>query len=305
MNFVAIDFETANEKRNSACSLGITVVKNNRIAEERYWLIRPEEMRFAPVNIMIHGIYPAQVVNEPTFDLLWPEILPYIENSLVIAHNAAFDISVLRNTLAYYQIPFPYFTYGCTLAMSRKYFSYLPNYKLNTVSKHLGYTFQHHHASADASACANILIEIAQELQLDSFNEIAKKVGVCPGKVYPGGYKPATSKGTSVTSNRQFELLTQEVLMKQRSVPSFKDKVVAITGGLRSMSRNEAIELIHDNGGRYSSSVTKKTNMLLTNVKNPDTIPTDMMSTKLRRTLYLREMGQDIVIVSEDNLGLR
>ena len=46
MDFVAIDFETANEKRNSACSIGLTVVKNNKIVEEKYFLIKPCEMRF-------------------------------------------------------------------------------------------------------------------------------------------------------------------------------------------------------------------------------------------------------------------
>lgn len=55
MNFIAIDFETANEKRDSACSIGLTVVKNNQIIEQKYYLIKPNELRFAPINISIHG----------------------------------------------------------------------------------------------------------------------------------------------------------------------------------------------------------------------------------------------------------
>lgn len=312
MNFVAIDFETANEKRNSACSLGITVVQNNQIVEEKYWLIRPEEFRFVPMNIMIHGIYPSQVEKEPPFDILWPEILPYLENNLVVAHNAAFDISVLRNTLDYYNIPFPKFDYCCTLAMSRKFYPYLHNFKLNTVCNHLGYKFQHHHASADASACANILIEIIRELQSDSIDEIAKQVGVTIGKVYPGGYKASTSKGIGTTSSSRVTSIISDsgeldsILTESNSMKSqlIENSVIAITGGLHSMSRNDAIDFIQKHGGRYSSSVTKKTNLLLTNVKNPDSIPLEMMSSKLRRAMYLKENGQDIRIISEEDLGL-
>lgn len=79
MNFVAIDFETANEKRNSPCSLGLAVIKDNKVVKEKYWLIRPYEFRFQPMNIMIHGIRPSDVESEPEFDALWPEISQYLE----------------------------------------------------------------------------------------------------------------------------------------------------------------------------------------------------------------------------------
>ena len=87
MDFVAIDFETANSHRDSVCSLGITVVKDNKIVEKRYWLIKPYPFRFDPINISIHGIREADVINEKEFDEVWPEIKPYLENKLVIAHN--------------------------------------------------------------------------------------------------------------------------------------------------------------------------------------------------------------------------
>lgn len=99
MNFTAIDFETANEKRNSACSLGITRVENNKIVDRKYFLIKPPEMRFVPQNIWIHNIYPEDVENADTFDKIWPKIKDYFEEELVIAHNASFDMSVLRNLL--------------------------------------------------------------------------------------------------------------------------------------------------------------------------------------------------------------
>ena len=60
MDFVAFDFETANAKRNSACSLALSVVRNGQIVDEFYSLINPQA-EFAPTNIRIHGIRPADV----------------------------------------------------------------------------------------------------------------------------------------------------------------------------------------------------------------------------------------------------
>ena len=74
MNAVAIDFETANEQRNSACALGVAVIVNGRISDSRLWMIRPPELRFNPINVRIHGIMEKDVDGEPSFDVLWPEI---------------------------------------------------------------------------------------------------------------------------------------------------------------------------------------------------------------------------------------
>ena len=81
MNFVAIDFETANEKRNSPCSIGIVVVKDGEIVEKIHQLIKPKEMRFTPLNIGIHGIRPTMVENELEFDEVWEKIKGYFNNS--------------------------------------------------------------------------------------------------------------------------------------------------------------------------------------------------------------------------------
>lgn len=297
MNFVAIDFETANEKRSSPCSLGITVIKNNQIIEEKYWLIRPKENRFAPINIMIHGIRPMDVEGAPEFDVLWPEIKPYLMNQLVVAHNASFDISVLRNTLDLYGIDYPEFHYCCTMNMSKHFYSFLENSKLNTVNKFLGYEFSHHHASADASACANILLQIANELATDDIQVIANKVGVKIGKVYPNGYTTAGSNGTYITSNRS---ALKETSKKQMvTTDYFSGKYVAFTGPLKSISRTEAMSLIQENGGFISSSVSRKTNIVVTNARNISELDPGQMSTKLRKAVDLIEKGFSIQLLDE------
>lgn len=162
MNFVGIDFETANEKRNSPCSIGIVVVKNGEIIEKVHHLIKPKEMRFMPINIGIHGIRPGMVRDELEFDKVWEKIKHYFNDNLVIAHNASFDISVLRNTLELYNLEMPSFQYICTMKLSRNFYSNLDNARLNTVNNFLGYEFEHHDALADAIACGNILFNICE-----------------------------------------------------------------------------------------------------------------------------------------------
>ncbi len=298
MNFVAIDFETANEKRNSPCSLGLTIVQDGKIIDEKYWLIRPKEMRFTHMNIMIHGIRPSDVEDALEFDALWPEILPYLKDNLVVAHNASFDFSVLRSTLSLYDIPFPTLSYCCTMVMSRHFFCYLPNAKLNTVANHLGFKFNHHHASADATACAYVFLEIAKEVGTNDLDILSDTVGFKIGQLYEGGYTSAGSLGIGKVSKRR-ETLTEAKPTTYSDTTYFKDKLVAFTGPLQTMARHEAIAIIEKLGGDYTPSVTLKTNLVITNVPNPHLLNEDQMSTKLRRATTLIARGQKIDFLTE------
>ena len=121
-DFIAIDFETANEQRDSACQIGITTVKNNQIHEVKSWLINPVQS-FNYFNTMIHGITEEMVQDQPTFKDIWPEIAPYFgndeEGSIIVAHNATFDINVLLCMLERYKINIPKGIFLCSLAIAR------------------------------------------------------------------------------------------------------------------------------------------------------------------------------------------
>lgn len=301
MNFVAIDFETANEKRNSPCSLGLTVVKDSQIILEKYWLIRPKELRFAPMNVWIHGIREGDVSCEKEFHTLWPEILPYLENNLVVAHNASFDMSVLRSTLDLYDLPYPTFDYCCTMVMSKHFYAYLDNAKLNTVSHHLGHQFTHHHASADATACAHILLAISKELGTTHIQDISRLVGFKLGKVFERGYTPSGTNGGGLVSTRQGAHSPNQYKGPSPTTDFFHNKVVAFTGPLSSMSRMEAIAIVEQLGGTYSSSVTRRTNLVITGIKDPYSLSPNQMSTKLRRAMELIDKGQPITFLSEQD----
>lgn len=298
MNFIAIDFETANEKRNSPCSIGIVVVKDGEVVEKVHHLIKPKEMRFIPINIGIHGIRPKMVENELEFDEIWNKIKHYFKDSLVIAHNASFDISVLRKTLELYEIEMPSFDYICTMKLSKNFYRGLDNAKLNTVNKFLGYEFKHHDALADALACSNILLNISEELESTDINEISKYLGVTIGSVYNDGYKPSSTKGRILKfSNKQ--PLKKEI-REEFNYNAFKDEVVVFTGGLASMTRDEAMRLVRKLGGSTGSSVTKKTTSLVTNMKNIQELSRDEMSNKLKKAVDLIGKGQNISFLNEE-----
>ncbi len=189
MNFTAIDFETANGQRNSACSLGLVRVENGVIVESKDWLISPPEMYFHPMNVSIHGITEEDVRNKPSFNYIWEEVENYLQGEMVIAHNASFDVSVLRACLETYGIRFPDFDYLCTVQISRNIWPNMPNHKLNTMAHLFNIPLRHHDALEDTLACAKIAIKACQVMNVQSLTDLAKEICIAPGKLNTNGYK--------------------------------------------------------------------------------------------------------------------
>ena len=156
-----LDFETATERRDSACQLGLALVESGRIIEKKSWLIKPPENRFT--FTYLHGIDAAMVAEAPTFAEMWPQVAPYVAGKALAAHNACFDLGVLRATLACYGIKTPSFTYFDSLYVARRMWPQLPNHKLNTLADFLGLELNHHDAASDAEACAGILLAAVRE----------------------------------------------------------------------------------------------------------------------------------------------
>ncbi len=163
-SFAAIDFETANEHRTSVCSVGVVIVREGVITDYFYSLIRPEPEYYRYVNIMVHGINYDDTVNAPIFSQVWCQIEPMIEGLPLIAHNKGFDESCLKACFRMHQMDYPDYEFYCTLKKARAQLKGLPNYKLSTVSNRCGFILEnHHHALADAEACAHIALEIFNE----------------------------------------------------------------------------------------------------------------------------------------------
>jgi DNA polymerase-3 subunit epsilon len=154
--FVALDFETANHYRDSACAIGLVRVEDNQIVQKQHFLIRPPSPLFK--FTYIHGITWYDVVHEPDFGGLWPQIDEFIRDAdFLAAHNASFDRSVLYACCDAKQITRPLQGFQCTVHLARKNWK-LPNAKLPTVCEYLRIPLNHHEALSDAEACARIVI---------------------------------------------------------------------------------------------------------------------------------------------------
>ena len=158
MKITVIDFETANRNRASACSVGIAVIEAGEITTRVERLIKPPKGFgwFLDEFIGIHGITHEAVRDAPKFDTVFHELRPHFENALLAAHNAPFDMSVLRALLTHFGISYSA-DYICTLALSRQRWPQLPSHDLKTVAKHLDVQFNHHDAGDDAYAAAQII----------------------------------------------------------------------------------------------------------------------------------------------------
>ncbi|NOT79312.1 MAG: 3'-5' exonuclease [Bacteriovoracaceae bacterium] len=154
--FLAIDFETANYSRESACSIGIVRVENNKIVHKAVHLIKPPSREF--IFTYIHGISWSDVKNAPTFKEVWKDIAPYFEGiDFLAAHNAKFDASVLKSCCSVYGITPPSVAIVCSMEIARKTWNLYPT-KLSDVCSHLKIKLNHHEALSDAHACAQIVI---------------------------------------------------------------------------------------------------------------------------------------------------
>ena len=161
-DFATIDFETANYNPSSVCSVGVVIVRNGKIADKIYRLIRPEPEWYSYWNTQIHGLTAVDTENEPVFPFIWEEIAPHIAGLPLVAHNSPFDEGCLRAVHRVYQMDYPDYEFRCTCRASRRAFGKtLPNHQLHTVAAHCGFDLKnHHHALADAEACAVIAMMV-------------------------------------------------------------------------------------------------------------------------------------------------
>ena len=186
MQFVAIDFETANNSADSACQLAAVKVVDGVIVAEKCWLIRPPTMYFSPRNIAIHGIRPADVKQSPTMEVVWGELQPLIEGEVVIAHNARFDVGVLVNSLAAVDVACPDFEFNCTRSLARSAWPGRTGYGLKPLGDWLGVSFQHHDALEDSRCCASIALAVAKTCEQTDLEALESALSIRRGSYRQG-----------------------------------------------------------------------------------------------------------------------
>lgn len=182
MDFVAIDFETANEQSSSACQLGAVVVSRGQVVDSHCWLIRPRPLRFSSHCIAVHGIHPSQVADQPEFGELWSEIRETLSGAVLVAHNAGFDMNVLRSCLQLYNFPVPDMQFTCTRSIARQAWPNHSGFGLRAIADRLGIQFRHHDALEDARACAKILLAAAERWGEPTLEKLEKRLCLSRGR---------------------------------------------------------------------------------------------------------------------------
>ena len=154
--FVALDFETADQGRDSACSIALVRVEGRTIVRREHHLIRPPRRTFLFTSI--NGIGWSQVADAPSFAELWPRLAACLDGAqFIAAHNASFDAGVLRACCEQAGLRPPAQPFVCTVQVARQAWNLRPT-KLPDVCRHLGLPLRHHDALSDAEACAGIVL---------------------------------------------------------------------------------------------------------------------------------------------------
>lgn len=249
MDFYTIDFETANSLMTSACSIGIVGVLNNKKVLEKHYYINPMQP-FEPFNITIHKINEDMVKDSPTFLELWDDIKEYFNNTIVFAHNAMFDFTVLNSLFEYYDIEKPNFKFGCTVKLARKLWpNELINYRLNTLAAYLEEDLNHHNALSDASICSDIIIRGLLKYQVDTveylYNNFDLKFGIFSSDKY---YQSCSYKSKDNVKKLESRGLLDKVVLVIGTVDK-KDKKnlyksIYINGGFRSLKFDDKVDII-------------------------------------------------------------
>ena len=284
LDFVAIDFETANNRADSACQFAVVVFENSKIVHEASWLVRPPRMYFSPQNIAVHGILPEHVADQPSFAKVWEECRPLVDGRILVAHNARFDLGVLTSTLATYDLAVPRIDFACTRLIAQRCWPGHPSYGLAALAQRFEIQFQHHDALEDSRTCADVALRAAQEVQAESFEDLEKKLFITRGVVslgqisspktikrsrnaWPVTNRPEVSYGKQGVPSRKAKVDVQVNVDRIQSIAG-NDKPLAgrrivFTGKLMGLSRVEAMKLADSLGATCENDIGPQTDYVV------------------------------------------
>jgi len=300
MDFVAIDFETANEDRGSACEIGLVRFSGGQVVDSFQSLIFQDY--FNPFNVSLHGITEKQVAKAPGFDDVWAEAEKFIGDSPLLAHNAGFDISVLYRSLEQVNIQKP-LTYFCSMVLSRRMLG-ISYFGLPGVTEFLGINYpMNHRANSDAEAAGKVAVALMTEKSVSTLDELAELLRVNPGTLTSEGFSGSRYKGelggSGLSMSEKKKILEAVPESERYEDPDFAGKRIVFTGALMGMKRDDAELAIMKAGGIPVSSVSKKTHMLIFGYQHPSVLKGKSLSGKRQAVEDLRAEGVDIESVDE------
>lgn len=294
-DFIAIDFETANRSYNSACSIGMAMVKDCQIVDTYYTLIQPPQNKYDPINIKVHGIKPMDTMLSDDFASIFPTVVSYInESHFVVAHNARFDMNVLyySSNQNQYVNDFRYFdsiefSNPAALGISGK---------LSERAKYFNISNDdHHNALNDAIVCAQIVIEAMQSKSLSLIDYLLRYPVI---RIY--NYSALYQK--NVFKNPNYEKVNTETLAPTQAINDspLKDKIFVFTGEF-DYGKQALMQAVVNQGGVIKNSTVRNTDYLIVGVQDPKIVRSGI-STKHRKALELIELGSTLKILNEKEI---
>ncbi|MBS6701484.1 MAG: hypothetical protein KH284_07755 [Clostridiales bacterium] len=303
---LGIDFETANGQRDSACSVGLYLkeFQLDHVICKKEILINPH-CKFNGFNTYVNGITAEMVANCPDFRAAYTEICSLIDkDTLVVVHNASFDISVLRRSCERYGLTSPKLSFICTLQMARKVIPALPSYSLDYLADHLGLgEFNHHNALEDAKMCALLFDFLMDTCGCETRKQLEKKEIIFAGELDDAKavYIPCRTNKVEGQQRSHTNRSAVSIEIHEHIDPDhpFYQKTVVFTGHLKSMTRDTAKKMIAAVGGIPGSAVTSDTNYLVCGYQDAYHLYGKDKSSKTIKAEEYAAKGYDIQIINE------
>ena len=303
--FVAIDFETATDARDSACAVGLVRIdENGEIAGRYYRLIKPHGgvSQFGQIQTWTHGLAADDVAGSPEWNEIENEVFAFVDGLPLVAHNMGFDGAVLTQIADRYHLEMPPNPRFCTMRMARRFLrGQLPGFRLESVYSHYfpGEQFNHHQADEDALAAARVFVALQNEF---GFRELAN---ACPAQkdLRKSKRKSPHEPGRKKTLQEMKvakENLDALVSASRASQPLLGERV-AVTGTLNIGTRTDVKQAVVTLGGIAEKSFTQGTTLLVVGIPNRASWSEGADSSKkFARATEMRANGSTIEIISED-----
>ncbi|MGM9999457.1 MAG: exonuclease domain-containing protein [Candidatus Bruticola sp.] len=298
-HYTVVDVETANADRSSICQIAVQEIRGHKVVFEACSLINPQEP-FDALNISIHHIEEDDVKNAPTIAQYWPQIKDHCLNTVIVAHNAVFDLSALSGALRKYGVPLPHsFSYLCNMKLAERMLPgrrrpKLPGCEENEKPGSRGYSLKalccyysldmikHHDAFSDTDACRRLLESLLTEGELLE-SDIRRYINF-------------TQEDSAFTVEPA--ACSNEARLQDMSV-GLQGLRICLTGKFKLGRRDKIEGLLTAAGAIVQNSVSFDTDYLVTgDLKNLGA----QLSAKERRADEIRAAGYALKIINEAEL---
>lgn len=285
--FYVVDTETPNMQNDRICSIAITTIDNGIIKETKHWFVNPE-CHFDQKNIGIHHITPDIVKDAITFDKLWNEIGDYFKNNIIVAHSAASaDLNYIKKTLLSYGIVEKPIRFFCTYQWSCRLFPKLQHHRLNDMCNYFNIPLNHHDASSDSKACAELLLKIMEN-------------GINPARRYRYYLLNDSNNGQKqdhIEGNDEIDIPFDET--KYYNLNSINDKTICVTGDFSCGTKDYVLSTLKEHGARIVGKLSGKVEIVLVGSKGSSSWSHSNYGSKIEDALKFIEKGSSISIIKE------